>query len=148
MAESEKSITWVVTAAMILIALFGWCFLAGSYNGAYNGELRNLEEITEDMSDEELSEFVNSLSEEKLKEYRDVTIVTTDRPSPRSGIMMFVVTAAVQLPNFLTVIGWHFTNRIWLPIVIIGLELLIFLVGLKMKSIENEMAQPYRRKFR
>jgi hypothetical protein len=35
MAESEKSVTWVIAAVMLTIAVFGWGFLAGSYTGAH-----------------------------------------------------------------------------------------------------------------
>ena len=35
MAEDEKPLTWIVMAAAIFVAIFGWGFLAGSYAGAH-----------------------------------------------------------------------------------------------------------------
>ena len=42
MTESKNSVTWVITAVMILIAVFGWGFLAASYAGAHQKNLRDL----------------------------------------------------------------------------------------------------------
>jgi hypothetical protein len=43
-------------------------------------------------------------------------------------------------------VAWHFSNRIWLPIILIVLEVLALLGGIKMKSLEKELSQPSRRK--
>ncbi|VAX41448.1 hypothetical protein MNBD_PLANCTO02-2679, partial [hydrothermal vent metagenome] len=50
----------------------------------------------------------------------------------------------VQLPNFPAVIGWNLKNRIWLPILLIVLELIVFFGGFKMKALEKQLAKPYR----
>ena len=121
MAESEKSITWIVTAVMVVIALFGWGFLAGSYAGATSPA-----EIT------------------------DVDIRVPRRPSVVAvGIaagIKFVVTSFEQLPNLPSVISWHLSNRLWLPAAIIILEILTFLGGISLKAVENKLSQPYRKR--
>ena len=123
MDESEKSITWVVVALMIAVAVLGWGFLAGSYVAAHAPSL------TENSPDE---------------------IPQSNRPRPRNlkrqVQVQFIWNALEQLPNLPSVIAWHFSNRIWLPIVILVLEGLVVAGSFKMKSLEKQLAKPYRPK--
>lgn len=135
MSDSEKSITWIVTAVMIVVAVFGWGFLAGSYAGAH--------------------------TETQFSEGRigapagpnDQEIHLARRPGRGSVIAVavaaaitFTFTAVQQLPNFFSVMLWHLSNRIWLPGIIVGLEVLVFIGGFFLKSLERQLAQPYRKR--
>lgn len=121
MADSEKSVGWVVGVAMLAIAVFGWGFLAGSYASAH------AEKLSEMSQDE--------------REALDSGLPTTRRARGR-----FFENAIDQLPNFVTVVSWNFSNRVWLPIVIIMSEALAVFGGIKMKSLESELSKPYRPK--
>lgn len=61
-------------------------------------------------------------------------------------MLTFVVVAVEQLPNMPAVIGWHLSNRIWLPILFIILKVAAFFGCLKMKSLEKKLNKPYRPK--
>ena len=124
MAEFEKSVTWVIGTLMLAIAVIGWGFLAGSYSGAHAASLSEL-------SEEEIAEFNHNRS--------------NVRRTARRGEIEFVFVALEQLPNMPAVIGWHFSNRIWLPILILVLESGALFGGLKMKSLEKELSIPRRR---
>jgi len=123
MADSEKSITWVVAALMIAVAVLGWGFLAGSYVGAHTP---------------------------KLSEASPDQLSGSDAPRPlrlkRQVKVQFIGNALAQLPNLPSVIAWHFSNRIWLPITILVLEGLVLAGSFKMKSLEKELTKPYRPK--
>jgi uncharacterized membrane protein len=95
MADDERSIAWIVVSVAILVAVFGWGFLAGSYAGAHAKPMS-------EMSDAEL-------------EALDLRGVST---ASRAAPVVFLENAIEQLPNFVTVVSWHFANRIWLPILI------------------------------
>jgi hypothetical protein len=117
--EFIMSIKAVVIAVMVLIAVLGWGFLAGSYDGAHSGKFS--EGTSGD--DSRLSSHVNS---DKAR---------------------FFVNAIEQLPRFGTVISWNFYHRIWLPAIVVALEVLTLLGGLYMKRVERELSQD-RRRFR
>ncbi|QDT66885.1 hypothetical protein [Calycomorphotria hydatis] len=119
--KGGKSVVWVVAAAMFLIVAFGWGFLAASYTTAH---ATNLSE----MSAEELEEVGNG----------------TNVASRHRARAHFVSNAIAQLPNFIGVMTWHFTHRIWLPILIVLLEVLVFFGGFGMKALENQLSQPYK----
>ena len=119
MAESEKSVTWVIAAVMIAIAVFGWGFLAGSYAGAH-------------------AQKMSELSEDELQDI-DARGPAAAR---RAAKGRFIGNAIEQLPNLPAVISWHFSNRIWLPLLIFILEVLAFVGGIKMRSLEKELSKP------
>ncbi len=123
MAESEKSVTWVIAAVMLTIAVFGWGFLAGSYTGAHAPKM-------------------SEMSEEEREDLESRGLGSARRASKGR----FIANAFEQLPNLPSVVAWHFLNRIWLPIILIVLEVLALLGGIKMKSLEKELSQPSRRK--
>lgn len=120
--NTEKSVGWVTASAMFVIALFGWGFLAGSYTGATSRRISQ-------MSVEELS----NIERRGLVQAR------------RDGKLYFVANAIKQLPNFATVMSWHFSNRVWLPITILGLEILAAGGGYAMKRVERELSKPLHR---
>lgn len=118
-ADGDKSLTWVVAMVMIAIALFGWGFLAGSYAGAH---APNMSEMTA----------------EELKDLGD----RTPERSRRGALEAFIGNALEQLPNFPTVISWHMSNRAWLPITIVVLEVGAVLGGFVLKRVEKALEAP------
>jgi hypothetical protein len=108
---------------MIGIAAFGWGFLAGSYAGAHSPELSQMSI--------DKPERVSRRSPQRLR-----TEATLD----------FLGHAIEQLPNLPVVISWHFKNRIWLPILIIVLEVGALLGAYGMKKVEKELEAPNRRR--
>lgn len=123
MSDNEASLGWVVGALAGLVALFGWGFLAGSYAGAHATPMS-------EMSSEELQELNTR----------------TPGRAGRASMTRFVSNAIEQLPNMGSVIGWHFTNRIWLPILILVAELSVLGGGIIMKKVERNLSQPTRRR--
>ena len=123
MVEGEKSIAWIVVSAAMLVAVFGWGFLAGSYAGAHAKPMS-------EMSDDEL-------------EALELRRLPTAR---RTGPAVFLENAIEQLPNFVTVVSWHFANRIWLPI-LIGLAMAgVVGGGFALKKVEQNLSQPRRKR--
>lgn len=125
MAEEEenKSVVWVIATVMVLIAGFGWGFMAGSYVGANSTPLSELSEA----------------------EREDIN-TRTPRRAIRGGMGYFIGNAIGQLPNMPAVISWHLSNRIWLPALIVLLEVGAAIGGWKMKQLEQELSKPYRPK--
>lgn len=125
MPENQASLGWVVGALAVVVALFGWGFLAGSYVGAHATPM-------------------SEMSPEELKELN----TRTPLRAKRASMSTFVSNAVEQLPNMGGVISWHFTNRIWLPILILAAELGVLGGGIIMKRVESSLAQPTRRRHR
>lgn len=123
MADGEKSLTWIVVMVMIGIALFGWGFLAGSYAGAHGPKLSEMS--AEDITD------IDSRSPGRAK---------------RGAVVAFVGNALEQLPNLPAVISWHMSNRIWLPIIILVLEVGALFGAYAMKKVENALEKPKQRR--
>lgn len=116
MEQEEKSLTWVVATLMATIAVLGWGFLAGSYEGA-------------NPSRDHWNDF--------------------DRPSSgrgRGGLALFAANAVEQLPNLPAVLSWHFSNRIWLPIVILILEGVALGGGIALHRAGDQLGKPKRRR--
>lgn len=125
MPEDEKSLTWIVVAAALVVVVFGWGFLAGSYAGAHE----------------------TALSEMSADEFRGLDARALARPR-RSIIAAFVGNSLEQLPNMPTVISWHFANRMWLPMTIGIVMLGVIGGGLVLKKVEQNLAQPKHRRRR
>jgi hypothetical protein len=123
-SDSDKSITWIVTAVMIVIAVFGWGFLAGSYVGAHPVE-RKIQVPTANVSD--------------IRVGRESVITVGIAASA-----VFIYTAVTQLPNFFTVILWHLTDRIWLLVLLLLLEVLAVAGGWSLRQLEQQLAKPYQ----
>lgn len=124
MAEGEKSLTWIIVMIMICIALFGWGFLAGSYDGAH----------------------APNLSDGGPPGDHEGIDARTVRNPAAAGIGKFIGNAIGQLPNMPTVISWHMSNRIWLPITIIALEGCTLLGAIVLKRVEKSLETPRRRR--
>ncbi len=123
MADQGKSVTWIVVAAAVFVVVAGWGFLAGSYAGSRSGSLTEL-------SDEEAEAF----------ESRGVS------QARRGAVGTFVGHSIEQLPNMPTVISWHFSNRIWLPILIALALAGVIGGGFGLKAVERNLNQPRHRK--
>lgn len=123
MADGEKSLTWIVVMVMIGIALFGWGFLAGSYAGVQG----------------------QKLSEMSAEELEDVD-TRSPRRARRGAAAAFVGNALEQLPNLPAVISWHMSNRIWLPIAILVLEVCALIGAYAMKKVESALERPKQRR--
>jgi hypothetical protein len=113
MPESEKSVTWVVIMVMAFIASLGWAFMAAGYAHSEEG-------------------------------WRNGGAEATDGPlmprrAGRAALSDFFGNALQQIPNCIAVFGFTFTNRIWLPITIIVLEVLAVFGGYKMKQLEESL---------
>lgn len=96
MAAEEKSLTWIVVAAAVFVTVFGWGFLAGSYAGAH----------------------ATPMSEMNADELQDLDTRGPAR-ARRGAISAFIRNSIEQLPNMPAVVSWHFSNRVWLPILIV-----------------------------
>ena len=102
-SKDGKSITWIVTASVILVAYLGWGFMAGSYAGSSGGAIHF-------------------------------------GPSSRiSAVYSFVITSITQLPSFFSVIGWHLSNRIWLPLLFVILEVAVIAGGVGLNRLEQSL---------
>ena len=123
MADDQKSLTWIVVMVMIGIAVFGWGFLAGSYAGAHSPKL----------------------SEMSADELEDVD-TRSQRSARRGAVAAFVGNALEQLPNLPAVISWHMTNRIWLPIAIVVLEVGAMVGAYALKKVESALEEPKQRR--
>jgi hypothetical protein len=110
--KSNKSVLWVVVAVMLAIAVFGWGFLAASYEGAQ----------------------APPPSERGPQEIHF-----------RGARGRFFANAVAHLPDLPTVMAWHFRNRIWLPLLLLGLEVAGVAGGFVMKRVERELERPTRR---
>ena len=124
MADQEKSLTWIVVVVMAGIAIFGWGFLAGSYEGAHTA---------------------------KVSEMSEVDRMELEGRPPRSvravAVVAFFANAVRQLPKLPEVISWHMSHRIWLPILIVVLEVCALIGGIGLKKLEKSLKKPgYRRR--
>ena len=120
MADDSKSIRWVVTAAMIFVAYLAWGFMAGSYAE---------------------SSHVGGV----IIGRRGLIAAST---MLLSAIYSFVATSIWELPNFFSVISWHFSNRIWLPILFILLEVAIVFGGVGLQRLEDNLSKSRGRRNR
>lgn len=102
-SKDGKSITWIVTASVILVAYLGWGFMAGSYAGSSGGAVN----------------FGPSLR--------------------MSAVYSFVITSITQLPSFFSVIGWHLSHRIWIPILFVILEVAVIAGGVGLNRVEQSL---------
>ena len=128
MREQERSITWVVGALMLLIAGFGWGFLAGSYEGAMDSQNAIHKELEIDQGRVRIPRRPGIIAVIVGASYR------------------FVRTSFNQLSNLPTVISWHFSNRVWLPILIVSFEGLALAAGCGLKYLETQLSKPHKRK--
>ena len=120
--RDEKSLGWIAVMAMILIAVVAWGCLANSYQSA------------------------TAVADDSDEMYMPHGPVSARRMRARGGALFvsaaitIVANATLQVPNFLTVISWHFSNRIWLPIFFMILEAFVLLGVVGLKKLENKLS--------
>ena len=119
MDSTEKSITWIVVAAALLVVFMGWGFLAGSYVGAHAPSIVDMDE----------------------SELHDLKVRHRHQAS-RSSIITFVMTSIEQLPNLPAVISWHLSNRLWLPILIVLALAGVIGGGFVLKKVDQNLNRP------
>jgi len=112
-----KSIRWIVIASMLFVAYIGWGLLAGSYAG-----------------DAHADGVVAG-----RREVAGLTLLA-------SAIYSFIATSLMELPNFFRVISWHFSNRLWLLVLIVLAEVGVAGGGYGLKKLEENLSQPRRRR--
>ena len=122
MAEEGKSIRWIVIVSMIFVAYLGWGFMAGSYA---------------EIGATALPEVGNL----RIRRGRGMGIALLI-----SAVVSFVVTSITELPNFFSVISFHMSNRIWLPILFIVLEGLVLAGGYGLQKLEENLEKPRHRR--
>jgi hypothetical protein len=127
MTDEQKSLTWVSAWVMIGILVFGWGSLAGSYAGAHSPKRGDISENESDDVDTRIQRDYDSNSVAEL------------------AVNVFLQNALDQLPNFSAVISWHMTNRIWLPIVIVVLEIAALVGACSLKKVERALEEPRQR---
>ena len=114
------SILGTVALLTLLIAAMGVHFLVGSWKGAHvrdwDAAYANLE-----------------------RAYDSDDLESLDRAVDEA----YSSDAFEQAPGLATVISWHFSNRIWLPCLFIGLELVVMGLGVWMWILERD---PYFRR--
>ena len=129
MTDDQKhlTLTWVAAWVMIGIFVFGWGSLAGSYAGAHSPKLS---EISENELEGVDTRFRRGNDSDSFSEL---------------AVDVFLQNALEQLPNFSAVISWHMTNRIWLPIVIVVLEVAALVGACALKKVERALGEPKQR---
>jgi hypothetical protein len=115
--DGSLPIGLVVVLAALVIAAFGWGFLAAGYAHAQEG-------WRDDAGDQP-----HALS----------------RVSRARAFWDFVWNGITHLPQLPTVILWNIQNRFWLIGVILGLEACVLVGGSVMKRVERELQTPRRR---
>lgn len=118
MAEQNRSLAWVIVMLMVAIALLGWMYAASFYANSEEG-------------------------------WRARGVVSySPRRASRLVFVQLVVNGFVQVPNMPAVVGYIFRQRFWLVMVVAALELLAFLGGLQLKSLDRRLNTPRRRRYR
>ncbi len=118
MERDGKSIRWIVIWTMLFMAFLAWGFMAGSCAG-------NTHAV-------------------HIASRRGSAIWTFFI----FGVYSFLATSIYELPNFFSVISWHFSNRIWLPLLFIVLEVAIALSGVGLQKLEDNLSTSDRHRRR
>lgn len=58
-----------------------------------------------------------------------------------ASVVSFLVNSVIQLPSIFSVITWNFSNQIWLPILIVVLELMLVAGGFGLQKLEQNLSQ-------
>jgi len=120
MAEQERSTTWVIAMAMLLIAVFGWAFAAAGYAHSEEGwRSRGVQD----------ADHTQSISR-----------------GSRRALFDFVANALEQIPNTPAVIGFTVKHRLWFALTVVVLEILALLSGVGLKALEKRLSSPPRRR--
>ena len=127
MARKDKPVIWVVAMAAVLVAAFGWAFMAAGY--AHSVEGWRSGGVAE-------AEFHGRLRVRRGSMQRESVRAMAD----------FVHNAFRQLPKMPAVIGHSVSNRLWLPLLFVVLEGGVIGGGWWMYRLEKELRRPPRRK--
>lgn len=119
MPEEERSVWWVVGMVMLTIAGFGWAFMAAGYAHGEQGWREG---------GVAASQLLPSIHHARQRAWSD-----------------FLRNACIQIPNCPAVFSYSFQHQIWLPILIVVLEVLAVAGGFGMKHLETALAEPRRR---
>lgn len=125
MEEKERSVFWIVAALMIIVALFGWAFAAAGYAHDAEGWREGGTDV--------------------LPTGMDGRPDLSRRRNKSAAMADFVTNAIQQLSNIPAVVSFTFKDRIWLPIVVGILEVLLIGGGFGMKKLEKELSSPAKR---
>ena len=118
MAKSgQKSIVWVAGALAVVVAVFGWCLMAGIY-----------------------ASDVEGYRVESGRRY------SRPRVNVLGGIAAFFWNGVREIPNAPAVLSYNFTQRLWLPITILVVEGGVVAAGVGMKKLEDSLEGPRRRR--
>lgn len=128
MAEENQSILWVMGMLMLAILGLGWGLMANSY----------VEAQSPNLSQAAGSELPARPPLFGLQWRGPVRKLGT-------GLLKFAVNTIGQLNNLGTVVMWHFSNRVWIPIVILVLEVAAVCGAVALKRVEVALAKPKRR---
>ena len=128
-----KSIRWIVIASMLLVAYIGWGMMAQAWATTGPG------------------------AEEGLAA-ADGLLVDPDRPptvrSSRSfglallvaAVFNFVVTSVSEIPNVFAILQWHLTERLWVLVLIVLVEVLVAAGGYGLQMLEKKLETPGHRR--
>jgi hypothetical protein len=120
MPEQEQSVWWVAAMVMLVVAAFGWAFMAAGYAHAAEG-WREAGIVG--------AEDAGSLTGARRRAWSD-----------------FLRNAIRQIPNCVAVISYTVTNQIWLPILFAVLEVLVIIGAVIMKRVEHSLQTGSRRR--
>lgn len=114
-----------VLALTLVISLVGLRTLVGSWNGAHlkniNVAYQNLPDTEDFTTDEPDSLFGETRLQKRARE-AEWAIAANSEP----------------IPNFRTLITWHFQNRPWLPAIFIVLEAIAIAIGVWMWRLNKD----------
>ena len=127
MAAGEKSVVWVIAMLMLFIAVLGWAFAAAQYAHGVESWRANPVE--------------NSGATRPLRRIAIYQMTA-------SSLGDFVGNAFKQIPNLAAVASYNFRERLWLPLTVLTLEVLLVVVGFKMHALDRELSSVPRTKKR
>lgn len=128
-SEQNKSLLWMVAMVALVIALFGWAFLAAGYAHHAEGWRQGGAETADEIGGSSSGR-------------RGAT--TSVRRVASRAFADFVMNAFRQVPNFPQVIAHNLQHRLWLVGLLVGLEGLVIFGGWKLRHLDRELAgHPY-----
>ncbi|MEZ6124039.1 MAG: hypothetical protein R3C49_12815 [Planctomycetaceae bacterium] len=117
-----KSLKWIATASMIFVAIVGWGLMACSYDTAMELEAQETEESFQE---------AGPVSVRRMRGQGAAMAVT--------AVVMFAYNSVAWLPQLFTVIGWHFSHRLWLPIAVVVVEGLVLGGVFGLQKLEDNL---------
>lgn len=121
----ERSLRWMVISLSLLVAFFGWGFLAGSYEGAHATPLSEMDG-----------------AEVEVVHLRRGSGGVAGVVMVLSSVLFFLLNAVTQLPKLPDVLMWHLSNRLWMPILILVVEMGVIGGGYALQRLETSLSGP------